>query len=72
MWTNFSQYLAALLVTGMAVFLLVHFGLIGYYKSIVISEPNPYIFWAEVAIMVVILAFGVYLAVRTLRKSRAK
>ena len=54
------------MIIGMSISFLLHFALIGYYKSILIQESNVWLFWLEVVIFVAILAYGIYIVWREL------
>jgi len=58
--------IAGTLIIGMSISFLLHFALIGYYKSILIQESNVWLFWLEVVIFVAILAYGIYIVWREL------
>ena len=53
--------IAGTLIIGMSISFLLHFALIGFYKSILIQETNVWLFWLEVAIFVAILGYGIYI-----------
>jgi hypothetical protein len=60
--------IAGTLIIGMSISFLLHFALIGFYKSILIQESNTWLFWIEVTVFVAILAYGIYIVWRELSR----
>lgn len=58
------RWLNPVLVIAMSLAFLAHFGLIAYYGSIQIQEPNKLILWSEIALLIVILIFGLISLIR--------
>ena len=46
------------IVIGMGVFHLLHFALVLKYNSIVIYEPNLFILWIEITLLLAMIAFA--------------
>ena len=51
-------FLVNIMVIGLSVALLTHFGLIAYYGKVVISEPNPVILALEVIGLIGLIVFA--------------
>jgi hypothetical protein len=60
--------IAGTLIIGMSISFLLHFALIGFYKSILIQESNIWLFWIEVTVFLAILAYGIYIVWRELSR----
>ena len=67
---NLRTSVLALLAFGMALVLLIHFGLIWIYGRFYIAESNTFILLAETAFIVSILTFSGYCFTRELSRHR--
>lgn len=52
-------WLAHFGLIGMSVAFLVHFSMLVKYQELTIREPNPYILWAEIALLTFFLTLGI-------------
>lgn len=51
-------FLANIIVIGLSIAFLAHFGLIAYFGQVVISEPHPVILALEMIGLIVLVAFA--------------
>lgn len=52
------QYFLAMMVIGLSVAFLAHFGLIAYYGQVVITEPHPAILGMEMVVLIGFIVFA--------------
>lgn len=62
-----NAFIAGVLIIGLGAAFLAHFILIAVYGNIQIQEPNPYILYSEIALMILVIAYGVYFTIRSFR-----
>jgi hypothetical protein len=63
-------FFMSLLAAGMAVFLLLHFGLIWVYGQVRIFESNLWMLAFEIVMMLAILGFSAYCCIEQIRNLR--
>lgn len=63
-----KEYITNGLMMGLAVAFLVHFAFIVRYGRFEIQEPSPVVLWLEVLFLLGIVAFGIYNAIKVLRR----
>ena len=59
--------LASLLITGMSLAWLFHFGCLWIYGNILVQEPNKLILALETILLLTTLSFGIYLLSKQFR-----
>jgi hypothetical protein len=67
---NARTSVLALLAFGMALVLLVHFGLIWIYGRFYIAESNTFVLFAETSFIIIILTYSGYCFMRELSRPR--